>query len=256
MFGICNLSVIPVRKEASDTSEMVTQLLFGEHFEILERRDPWRKIRISQDGYEGWIDAKQMIGISDDEAKLIQQSASYVTLDLVQIVIYNQTQMIPVVSGSTLPRYKDKKFKIGETEYSFDGTVRLSTSPDKKMIIESAYMYINSPYLWGGRSPFGIDCSGFTQVVYKLCGIRLKRDAWQQAEQGIAVPALDEAMPGDLAFFANDSGKITHVGILLPQHKIIHASGKVRVDKIDQQGIFNEEKNAYTHTLKLIKSIN
>jgi gamma-D-glutamyl-L-lysine dipeptidyl-peptidase len=256
MFGICNLSVIPVRKESSDTSEMVTQLLFGEHFEILERKDPWRRIRIAHDGYEGWLDAKQMIGISDDEARVIEQASAYVTLDLVQIVIYNQTQMVPVVSGSTLPRYNNKKFKIGETEYSFDGTVRLSTSPDKKMIIESAYMYMNSPYLWGGRSPFGIDCSGFTQVVYKLCGMRLKRDASQQAEQGITIKTLEESMPGDLAFFNNDAGKITHVGILLPQHKIIHASGKVRVDKIDPQGIFNEEKNSYSHNLRLIKRIN
>jgi len=253
MFGICNLSVIPVRKEASDTSEMVTQLLFGEHFEILERKDPWRKVRIALDGYEGWIDSKQMIGISDDEAKTLSQSTPNVTLDLVQIVIYNQTQMIPVVSGSTLPRYTNKKFKIGETEYAFDGTVRSTSLPDKKMIIENAFMYLNSPYLWGGRSPFGVDCSGFTQLVYKLCGIKLKRDAWQQAEQGTTINSLDEAMPGDLAFFNNNDGKITHVGILLPQHKIIHASGKVRVDKIDPQGIFNEEKNNYTHNLRLIK---
>ena len=158
--------------------------------------------------------------------------------------------------GAPLPRYNNKKFKIGETEYSFDGTVRLSTTPDKKMIIENAYMYINSPYLWGGRSPFGIDCSGFTQVVYKLCGIRLKRDASQQAEQGTTIKSLEESTPGDLAFFANGTEKITHVGILLPQHKIIHASGKVRVDKIDPQGIFNEDKNTYTHNLRLIKRIN
>jgi hypothetical protein len=252
MFGICNLSLVPVRKEPSDASEMVTQVLFGEHFEVLERKDPWRKIRIAYDGYEGWLDSKQIIMISDDEARVIQQAPAYIALDLVQIVVYMQTQMIPVVVGSTLPRYLNKKFKIGETEYSFDGTVRSSATPDKKMIIESAYMYMNAPYLWGGRSPFGIDCSGFTQMVYKLCGIRIKRDTWQQAEQGNKV-TLEDAIPGDLAFFSNNEDKITHVGILLPQNKIIHSSGKVRVDKIDTKGIFNEEKNSYSHNLRLIK---
>ncbi len=255
MFAICNLSVVPVRKDASDASEMTTQILFGEHFEVLERRDPWRKIRLAYDGYEGWIDHKQMMMISDDEARVILQAPAYVSLDLVQIVVYAQTQMIPVVVGSTLPRYLNKKFRIGETEYSFDGTVRSSGATDKKMIIDNAYMYMNSPYLWGGRSPFGIDCSGLTQMVYKLCGIRIKRDAWQQAEQGTKINSLADAAPGDLAFFGNEE-KITHVGILLPQNKIIHASGKVRVDKIDTRGIFNEERNAYSHNLKLIKRIN
>ena len=247
--------MVPVRREPSDTSEMVTQLLFGEHFEIFERKDPWRRIRIAHDGYEGWIDSKQMIMISDDEARAIQQTPSHITLDLVQIVIYNQTQMIPVVSGSTLPRYKDKKFKIGETEYSFDGTVRLSSSPDKKMIIENAFMYINSPYLWGGRSPFGIDCSGFTQLVFKLNGIELLRDAWQQALNGKPLDFVEEAQPGDLAFFDNDRGKIIHVGIILGKNKIIHASGKVRIDKLDHYGIYNEEKKAYTHQLRIIRAM-
>jgi gamma-D-glutamyl-L-lysine dipeptidyl-peptidase len=112
---------------------------------------------------------------------------------------------------------------------------------------------LNSPYLWGGKTPFGIDCSGFTQMAYKLAGIKLRRDAWQQAEQGHTINLLEETEPGDLAFFDNDEGNIVHVGIILRDHKIIHAAGKVRIDSIDHYGINNKELKKYTHKLRLIK---
>jgi hypothetical protein len=253
MYGTCNLSVIPVRSEASDKSEMVSQLLFGESFQIIETRDSWLKVKMHYDDYTGWIDRKQVTNLNEEEFKKTSSSPTTATLDIVQIVIFNQSNIIPVVLGSTLPNYFDKKFKIGSVDYVYDGNVRTFSFPDTSKIIEHAYMYLNAPYLWGGRSPFGIDCSGYTQMVFKLCGIALQRDSNQQAQQGRAVNALEEAKTGDLAFFANAEGKIVHTGIILPNNKIIHASGKVHVDRLDQQGIFNEETNKYTHGLKLIR---
>ncbi len=253
MYGICNLSMIPVRSEPSDKSEMVSQLLFGEAVEVLDKHESWRKVRLCYDDYIGWVDKKQIISIEEEELKKNSTQPSTATLDIVQIVIFNQSNIIPVVLGSTLPAYQNKKFRIGNTEYIYDGNVKLFSSPDPSNIVEHAFMYLNAPYLWGGRSPFGLDCSGYTQMVFKLCGILLKRDANQQAQQGRTINLLEESKPGDLAFFENQEGKITHVGIILSGNKIIHASGKVHVDKLDHQGIFSEETNKYTHKLRVIK---
>ena len=138
--------------------------------------------------------------------------------------------------------------------YKFDGPTTTGFTTKEKLV-GNALIYLNTPYLWGGRSPFGIDCSGFTQVVYRLQGISLPRDAYQQAEIGTTLSFIEESEPGDLAFFDNNEGKIIHVGIILENNHIIHASGKVRIDRIDQQGIFNKEKGQHTHKLRLIKSI-
>ena len=253
--GISNLSIIPVRKETSDASEMVTQILFGEHFEILDKQKNWLYIRSAFDDYEGWIDFKQSVPISSDDVKELNKNPFHVSRDVVQVAVINDTIPIAVLVGSTLPFYSDKKFRIADTVYSFDGDAKAFQLPDSKLIIENSYLYLNSPYLWGGRSPFGIDCSGFTQMVFKLSGIKLKRDANQQAEQGQTINIIEEADPGDLLFFDNEEGKITHVGIMIGKDKIIHAHGFVRVDSIDHHGIFNKDQNKYTHSLRLIKRI-
>ena len=236
MFAVCNLSLVPVRKEPSDKSEMVSQLLFGEMIEIINKQENWRKVKILYDGYIGWLDKKQVI-----------------SGDLVQITIWNGNQICPVVLGSSLPMYNNHKFFIGSTEFIFDGNVVTANLPDISRLVENAYMYLNSPYLWGGRSPFGIDCSGFTQMVFKLCGISLLRDTVQQVEQGATINLIEESKAGDLAFFDNAEGKISHVGMIIPGNQIIHASGKVRVDRIDHQGIYNEESKSYSHNLRVIK---
>ena len=257
MFGICNLSVVPCRKEPSDRSEMVTQLLFGEHFEILEEKKSWTLIRINYDGYECWIDHKQFLPIK--EIKGIKNSNTALTTDLLQIATKENEEIIPIVLGSSLPKYKNKEFSLGKDKYSFEGESIFPIKKNKKLIspeihlIQTARWYLNTPYLWGGRSPFGIDCSGFTQMVFKLNGIKLKRDAWQQAEQGEAISFLEEAKKGDLAFFDNEDGKIIHVGIILGNEKIIHSSGKVRIDKLDHHGIYNAEMKKYSHRLRVIK---
>ena len=125
----------------------------------------------------------------------------------------------------------------------------------KKHLINNAMIFLNAPYLWGGRTPFGIDCSGFTQIIYRLQGINIPRDAYKQAEIGTTLSFINESEEGDLAFFDNAEGKIIHVGIIMKKNYIIHASGKVRIDKIDQEGIFNIEKKKHTHKLRIIKSI-
>lgn len=253
MPGICHLSLVAVRKEPSHGSEMVNQLLFGECFEQIDINGDWMHIRASHDNYEGWIHQAQQTPLSLTEFNELKRSKPYLTYDLVQILI-NQNSIHSILLGSILPWYWGNTCRIGTNSYVFDGNAHLpEITGGAKAIVESAYMYLNAPYLWGGRSPFGIDCSGLTQMAYKLSGVPLKRDAWMQAEQGSTVHLVDEAQTGDLAFFDNEEGKITHVGIIAAKNKIIHSCGFVRVDAIDHHGIFNNQTKKYTHNLRLIK---
>ena len=251
-YGISNLSIVPMRAEAADQAEMVNQIIFGEHFKVLESRKKWSRIRLAHDSYEGWISNKQWIEISEEDYKQLGKDVSTITTDILDIITKEHHQ--PIVIGSILPFYKSGYSLLNNEMYQFDGL----TTPGfvkKEKLVENALMYLNAPYLWGGRSPLGIDCSGFSQMVYRLQGVNLPRDAYQQAEIGTTLSFVEESEPGDLAFFDNNEGKITHVGIILEDNHIIHASGKVRIDRIDQQGIFNTEKGAHTHKLRLIKSI-
>ena len=253
MPGICHLSLVPIRKEASHKSELVSQLLFGECFEQIEQNGDWLNIRCAHDNYEGWVHQSQQTTLTLPEFSELKRGKPFLTYDMVQLLI-NQNSIYSILLGSTLPWFWGNACRIGSNSYVFDGNAHLpDLSEGSKTIIEHAYMYLNAPYLWGGRSPFGIDCSGLTQMAFKLCGIYIKRDAWMQAEQGSTVHLLDEALPGDLAFFDNEEGNITHVGILTAKNKIIHASGSVRVDSIDHHGIFNSQTKKYTHNLRLIK---
>ncbi|AFL82285.1 cell wall-associated hydrolase, invasion-associated protein [Aequorivita sublithincola DSM 14238] len=246
-YGICNLSIVPIRAEASDASEMVTQLLYGEHFKILETRKKWSRIRLAFDKYEGWIDNKQFVSISEEDYSDFDEAKLKLSSDLVDFVISSESQLFSICLGST----------ISATEYlkqKFEGKFVSEILP-KKNLIETSLLYLNTPYLWGGKSPFGIDCSGFTQMVYKLNGYKLLRDASQQATQGEALSFIEESEPGDLAFFDNEEGKITHVGIIMEDNYIIHAHGKVRIDRLDHSGIFNYELRNHTHKLRVIKRI-
>lgn len=254
-YGICPLSIVPVRKEADDASEMVTQLLFGEAFKVLRATKKWLHIQLAFDQYEGWIDLKQCIELSADDFEAVHANSKTITTDLVDAVVNAETnRMTPIVMGSTLPFYKNGSFKLATHSFKYEGAVTQNILL-KEQLVENAYMYLHAPYLWGGRSPFGIDCSGFTQMVYKMNGVRLRRDASQQATQGEVLSFIEETEPGDLAFFDNNEGAITHVGIILENNHIIHASGQVRVDKLDQQGIFNRDLGIHTHKLRLIKKV-
>jgi len=246
-YGICNLSIIPLRLEPSDKSELVSQVLYGEHFKVLEQRKSWSKIRIAFDNYEGWIDRKQFLEISEGDYKSLQDVKPRLSNDLVEFVQDGNNELYPISLGSSLNG-------LLLCNHSFDGN-SVKDECNKGDIIKTAFLYLNAPYLWGGKSPFGIDCSGFTQMVYKLCGYKLLRDASQQATQGEALSFIEESEPGDLAFFDNAEGDIVHVGIIMEDNYIIHAHGKVRIDRIDHTGIYNSNKKTYTHKLRVIKKI-
>lgn len=255
-FGICLLSVIPVRSEPSDKVEITTQLQFGELVVINENRSNWIKIRNVYDNYEGWVDQKQIIEITENEFHLLNQAPVQYTKDLVEVVHSESGELIPVLFGSTIRNSRDNKFQINDMKFSFGGQLSiLGTNPNPNSIIEDAMLLLNAPYLWGGKTPFGIDCSGLTQLVFKVNGIELLRDAAQQATQGETISLIDEAELSDLVFFDNEEGKIVHVGLLIEKNKIIHASGKVRIDSIDHHGIYNQELRKYTHNLRLINRL-
>jgi cell wall-associated NlpC family hydrolase len=255
MFGVCNLSIVPCRKEASDRSEMVTQLLFGDVFTVLEETEKWALIKMAYDDYECWVDKKQYEKISQQDFNEISTSPQAISADAISVITNSvNNQVMPLVGGSVLPFLKEGFCKVGNTTYVYDGPSHTLIHPHRSTIIENALQYLNSPYLWGGRSPFGIDCSGYSQIVYKLSGIKILRDASQQATQGTVLSFVEEAQPGDLAFFDNEDGRIVHVGIILSEGQIIHASGKVRIDTIDHNGIYNHEIQKYTHRLRVLKS--
>jgi hypothetical protein len=224
-------------------------------------------IQLVYDNYEGWIHQLQSQPLEENEFIRLADVETPVTMDLVQLISLETSKtMIPIVMGSSLPGLKDQQFLISHHQFIFDGDVSApfefeqTINPGemlriREQICDDAMLYLNAPYLWGGRTPFGIDCSGFVQMVYKLKRIKLLRNANQQATQGEVISLLDEAEPGDLVFFDDDEGKITHVGLLIDRTRLIHCSGKVRIDAIDHQGIYNHDIQQYTHRLRLIKRI-
>ncbi|MCC9070999.1 C40 family peptidase [Flavobacterium sp. F-65] len=252
MFGICNLAIVPVRFEPSDRSEIVTQVLFGEHFEILEQQNQWSKIKIQFDNYEGWVDSKQYQIISEASYNSLSSDVQILNADLIDYITSPDNLLLPIPLGASLTFLNNSE--INTSNFEFEGTKTSGIKP-KNALINTAYMYLNAPYLWGGKTPFGLDCSGFTQMVYKLNGYRIHRDASQQAMQGDPLSFIEESEAGDLAFFDNEEGNITHVGIIMDNNYIIHASGKVRIDRLDHLGIYNPETNRHTHKLRVIKKI-
>ncbi|SNR59231.1 C40 family peptidase [Flavobacterium sp. ov086] len=252
MFGICNLAIVPVRSEPSDRSEIVTQLLFGEHIEILERQNQWARIKIQFDDYEGWVDSKQYQVISEANYNQLSKEAIILNADLIDYISAPDNLLLPIPLGASLSFLNNSE--INTSNFEFEGTKTSGIKP-KSALINTAFMYLNAPYLWGGKTPFGIDCSGFTQMVYKLNGYKIHRDASQQALEGEPLSFIEESEAGDLAFFDNDEGNIIHVGIIMDNNYIIHASGKVRIDRLDHLGIYNPELNKHTHKLRVIKKI-
>ena len=257
-YGIADLSIVPMRSEKSERSEMVSQILFGEVFEILEVDEKWVYVRMLHDRYEGWIDRKMYLEVTEEFIGKYKAEVSVLATEVFNIVVKDGDYGNKlVVSGSVFPFFDatTKKMQIGGDTYTLVSKMKdVGIDSLRDLIIGYALMYYNTPYLWGGRSPYGIDCSGLSQIVYRMAGIDLPRDASQQVTLGQNY-SFEEAMPGDLAFFGDETGAITHVGIIWEQNRIIHASGRVRVDKIDHQGIFNEDLKRYTHNLKVIKRI-
>jgi gamma-D-glutamyl-L-lysine dipeptidyl-peptidase len=250
-FAVCCVPVSAMRSEPSHKSEMVSQLIFGEYCIINEQKIEWIKIRCKYDSYEGWCLQSHINEIEKEE---YYKETNQLAAEWVNKIEYNSLpMMIPFGSDINILTNADVYTKNNGSFYP-DKTWDINNAvKNEESIKKIAFQFLNTSYLWGGKSVFGIDCSGFTQTVFKFFKIELLRDAWQQATQGEVVETLSAARFGDLLFFDNMEGKITHVGILLNNFEIIHASGKVRVDKIDEEGIINHENGQRTHHLKMIK---
>lgn len=228
-------------------SELVSQLLYGDCFKILSSKNEWLQIKTLNDSYVGWINGKQVMKISKINAEKITFDDKIFSIRLIDYIETDENKLSSIVLGSN----------IGACKYlghKYDGpkTKKTKTKPN---LIKVASMYLNSPYLWGGKTPFGIDCSGLTQMIYRINGYKIPRDASQQSEFGETLSFIEESEPGDLAFFDDKEGKIIHVGMLLENNYILHAHGNVRIDRIDQTGIFNQEKQKHSHKLRIIKKI-
>ncbi|MGI9533199.1 NlpC/P60 family protein [Lutimonas sp.] len=253
-FGICHLNFIALRKEASDQSEMVSQILFGETFQVLIDEGEWLKVHLDYDFYEGWVLKKQTTELSKETYQQVLDEDTTCSDEMATFIEDDKKQLQILTLGACLPEYKNGQFKIGEKSYSFDGDI-LSGRMPKHHLVSTAYKFVNTPFLWGGRTVFGVDCSGFTQMVYKINGYQLFRDAHQQASQGEVLSFIEECEPGDLAFFDNEDGEIIHTGIVLANNYIIHCNGKVRIDRLDSSGIYNVDTHRHTHKLRVMKQL-
>ena len=253
-YGICILNVIPLRREANDKSEMLSQILFGETFMINESEDNFFKIVLDYDKYEGWVSKNQVEIINEVNHQIILQSDKNYTNELINYLTEQNNSLTPISLGASLPIIKENIFTINKKQFFYEGDNKTGVF-NKNEIIKTAYLYLNAPFLWGGKTPFGIDSSGLTQMVYRINGHFLNREANQQANQGEVLSFLEGRAPGDLAFFDDDEGNINHVGIILKNNYIIHCYGKVRIDRLDQSGIYNIDSKRHTHKLRVIKQI-
>jgi cell wall-associated NlpC family hydrolase len=252
--GICNLSSVPVRAKPSDKREMVTQLLPGESYSVLKQKRNWLQIKMDFDGYEGWIDlathSPHALPVSDRESQSV-----YITHLMYASYNVQPDRGIYLPPGSELVLESEKRryYLNGQQVIPSDQSAinDFSSTPEPVVLAEQ---FLNAPYHWGGRSVFGLDCSGFIQVLFKICGFKLPRDANPQSKMGLNI-GYGNQEPGDLAFFRNKKGKIVHIGLLMDKETIIHASGKVRKDKFTNKGIYNSERDAYTHFLDSIKRL-
>jgi len=236
-----------MRSEPSHQSELVSQLLYGDCFKIISKKKGWLQITGLADQYSGWIDEKQAKLISKSDAEEIALKSPLFSNRLVDYIETPDHELTALVLGSNVGACK----WLG---HQYEGPTQ-SKKMDKSNLLKTASLYLNAPYLWGGKTPMGIDCSGLTQMTYRINGLSIHRDASLQAQLGETLSFIDESEAGDLAFFDDDEGKIIHVGLLLENHYILHAHGKVRIDRIDQTGIYNTETQQHSHKLRIIKKL-
>ncbi|NQD71914.1 C40 family peptidase [Sphingobacterium shayense] len=250
--AVCNLTIVALRSAASHRSEMVSQLLFGERFEIIENQSDWAFVRLLDVSYEGWVQQGQFFTL-DSESVIRHPNVGFQVVNITGAKAnVNERNTIALLPSTLVPEISP----IGNGHFPFVITGDLRTAISSDIEVELPKLinyYVDSPYLWGGRSHLGIDCSGLSQAIYRHFGVKLPRDAYQQAEVGTVVDFLTEIRTGDLAFFDNQEGRITHVGIMIDNESIIHASAKVRIDRMDSEGIFNNDLNRYTHKLRIVK---
>ena len=244
-YGICHLSVVPVRLEPLEGAEMITQLLFGELLQVIDKEEHWSYVRLLFDNVEGWVDNSQFTEISDkDYKKCLKKKEKYAHRWLTKLRLKTGDDLfLHIPKGAT--------FSHNHLLHTSQSTQR---TPHQG-VVSTALEYLNVPFLAGGKTPFGIDASGLVQMVFKLNTIHLPRTAEKQAKYGELISFIEECEAGDLAFFDDEEGNIIHVGILLGDNKIIHSFGKVRIDRLDHIGIFNNELRNYTHQLRLLKRV-
>jgi len=257
MKGIINLPLVPLRNNDSERSEMTSQLLFGERVEILETRESWLFIRNIADNYTGWVNRKMIQILSEkDRNKFEEIEIKCINHPIVECENQDFNERIYLPGGSKLNSFDSNEVIVGGKTYKIDPVyMPISNELSGNRLIYLAKKYLNAPYLWGGKTLMGIDCSGFIQVIYDMCGLQLPRDASQQVECGKVIDFLSEAEAGDLAFFENMEGKIIHVGMMLNSHQIIHASGWVKIENVDSQGIISSETGEYSHKLRVVKRL-
>ena len=246
---ICENVFVPLRSGPAHKSEMMSQVLFGEKYTVTDTSGNWMKIETVFDKYSGWIDMHHLQHTPDN------QDMKGNVLNRSLLCFKNDSTKMILEAGCEIfnPDFKQGRFAIGNNIYTTTKEFSNSYISVNESITDTAMKFINSPYIWGGRIPSGLDCSGFTQLVYKIHGISIKRDSYQQAEEGKPVDFISESKPGDLVFFDNERGRISHVGMILASGLVIHASGRVRIDSIDHQGIFKKEINGYSHKLRTIR---
>ena len=248
---ICENVFVPLRSAPTHKSEMLSQILFGEKYTVIDRSGNWLKINTLFDNYLGWIDMNHHQFTLDENG-----SSGHVLNRPLLCYKADKTKMVLEAGCEVFdPDFVSKSFSTGRNVYSTCPEFSENYISTTDSLPDIAMKFINSPYIWGGRIPSGIDCSGFTQLVYKIYKIKISRDATDQAEEGSLIDFIDDAVPGDLAFFDNSRGRISHVGMIISKGLIIHASGRVRIDSIDHQGIFKNEINGYSHNLRTIRRI-
>ena len=258
--GISLHSIVPVRAEAREGAEQNTQMLFGELCTVLEEQPRWKRIRLDADSQEGWADAKMVTPMSEEEYSAYEKAlrtAAMVAFPMALAVSENNGQTIPLTAGTRLTNYKDGRFEVLGVGFRIDPSMVI-TEPlvlNEQNVQQAVRFFLNVPYLWGGKNALGMDCSGFTQTIMSLFGKKLLRNASEQVTQGESVESLEKAQPGDLVFFDHEDGRISHVGIVLSPSSVIHCSGRVKVEKLDSQGIYSAEQGGYTHHLVSIRRI-
>jgi hypothetical protein len=235
---------------------MRSQLLFGEVVKVLEVKDrKWAHVLQPEDGFSGWVGVNQLLLITTEEAAHYQENFAY-ALELYQPILARD-HFLPISFGARLPDFDGMHFHFGGERYTFSGQAVFArdVAPKPELVIKLARKLLNVPFLWGGRTPLGIDAPALVQLAYQITGTYLPRTVEAQVKCGRSVDFVQQSQAADLAFFDELGGKVNHAGLILPGSQILHCYERVRIDAIDHYGIYNYELGQYTHRLRIVKRL-